>query len=404
MAALLIVTVFIGAANHSGEARHTQARAKILNRAGDPVLKSIAEHIVVGYHNPRLIHELIEADALGGVFVTHHNAAGRSAAEIRAEIAGFQAARKARGMPLLWITTDQEGGGVSRLSPPLPRQPFLSTLLANTPGEASQITSDAVLRDPGLAERFQSYGAEQARGLADLGVNVNFSPVVDLRVPAAEKSDPFMRWMDAFSRIETRAIHRSPEIVAFAARSYARGLSRHGVYATFKHFPGLGRVAADTHWFPADVDGSAEALMRSDWLPFYRLSGESTAQQSRDLTPWIMLGHARVPAIDPEHAASHSFAIVDGILRRSWNYEGILITDDFNMRPVMLSPGGMGGAAARALNAGVDLILISYDGENIYPVLATLLQAVDAGALNLAQIDRSAERLRRARVEREGLR
>ncbi|MEQ9366998.1 MAG: glycoside hydrolase family 3 N-terminal domain-containing protein [Leptospirales bacterium] len=397
---LLIATIAVGIFAHSAEGRHSAARAFVLNPVRKAALHRIGEHLIVGYRDPAFVFELIEHDAIGGVFITHHNVRERAIPQIRNEIAGFQARRKLLGRPPLWIATDQEGGSVSRLSPPLERQPFLSALLppafeGNMDGNPGSWTRSAA-----LAQRLREHGAAQGVALADLGVNVNFSPVVDLRVPAREKTDSAMGWLDAFSRIETRAIHRDPRVVAFAAGEYARGLLQNGVYPTLKHFPGLGRLAADTHWFAAALPDGPATLRKHDWHPFRSLGVALPRASRAAMIPWIMLGHAHVPGIDPRYPASHSEKIVRGLLREAWKYDGVLITDDMNMRPIILGDGGMGGAAVRALNADVDLLLISYDGENVYPVLGALLTADRRGALDPAALQRSAGRLRRARLAR----
>src|SRR5262245_64976507 len=133
----------------------------------------------------------------------------------------MQAARHRQGVPELLVTTDQEGGVVSRLSPPLARTPPLSEIVARHPASADR---HAAVRD---------YAAAQARDLADLGVNVNLAPVVDLDHGIVNPSD----WL---TRISTRAISADPQMVTEVAVDYCSQLSHHGVRCTLKHFPELG--------------------------------------------------------------------------------------------------------------------------------------------------------------------
>jgi beta-N-acetylhexosaminidase len=111
---------------------------------------------------------------------------------------------------------------------------------------------------------------------------------------------------------------------------------------------------------------------------------------------FTMLAHARLTAIDPDRPASFSDAIVNGLLREAWKYDGILVTDDFAMGAVTLSHEGAAGGAVAALNAGVDLILVSYDPDQYFPVMYALLRADREGRLRQDALDRSKARLARA--------
>ncbi|KAB2841111.1 hypothetical protein F9K50_04590, partial [bacterium] len=145
---------------------------------------------------------------------------------------------------------------------------------------------------------------------------------------------------------------------------------------TLKHFPGLGQVAVDTHLSEGRLEIPRDALEAADWLPFRATLGATRA--------FLMLGHVRVPELDPELPASLSPAIVRDLIRGSWGHEGIVITDDFTMGPIQGRPGGVGPAARQALEAGVDLILISYDPELYYEAMAFLLKSPDDGGLGTA--------------------
>jgi hypothetical protein len=125
---------------------------------------------------------------IGGVFVSHHNIIGKTPAQLRAELDSFQSVRRRAGLPPLLIATDQEGGSVSRLSPLAPHQPPMASLVDATDAE----------------QRATDYGSRQGHALAELGINVNFSPVVDLR--PSRPPDP----SDHHTRIADRAIAAVP--------------------------------------------------------------------------------------------------------------------------------------------------------------------------------------------------
>jgi beta-N-acetylhexosaminidase len=338
--------------------------------AADPAaLEKLGRHVLVGYRDGAKLGALIARRAAAGVFLSAKNVEGKAPDAIRQEVDALQAMRRAQGLPPLWIATDQEGGAVSRLSPPLTRMPPIAEIVALHTDHAERL----------LAVR--QYAARQGRELAALGVNLNFAPVVDLDHGVVNPDD-------RLSRISTRAISRDPAIVTEVAELYCATLEMTGVHCTLKHFPGLGRVYQDTHKVTAVLEASAQELEASDWLPFRKLMSNDAA--------FTMLGHARLTRIDPDRPASFSDAVVHGLLRGAWKHDGVLITDDFSMGAVTLSHEGAAGGAVAALNAGIDLILVSYDPDQYYPIMHALLAADRAGRLSRETLALSDKRLQRA--------
>jgi beta-N-acetylhexosaminidase len=109
-----------------------------------------------------------------------------------------------------------------------------------------------------------------------------------------------------------------------------------------------------------------------------------------------MLGHVRLTAIDKERPVSISPPVIAGMLRGNWKHDGVLITDDFSMSGVYRSAAGIENGSIDALNAGVDLILISWDPAQYYRVMNTLLKADEQGRLDSKVLRRSDRRLGRA--------
>jgi beta-N-acetylhexosaminidase len=328
-------------------------------------VERLGRHFIVGYRNDTTqLRDLIERRAIGGIFITAHNVRDKDADAVRREIDGFQAIRRRQGLPPLLIATDQEGGAISRMSPPLARPTTL--------GDIVRSHSDTAERQNAV----RVYADEVGRALASLGVNVNFAPVVDLDHGLDNPND-------RYSRISSRAISTDPNVVAEVAADYCDRLHQHGVHCTLKHFPGLGRVFEDTHFENASLTTSADELARTDWVPFRSLM--------REPGMFTMLGHARLTAIDAEHPASFSAPVVSGLLRGAWKYDGVLVTDDFSMAAAYETPGGLAVASVVAVNAGVDLILTSYDPDQYFPMVYALLRAEAAGNLTeqaLLQSDR----------------
>lgn len=316
-------------------------------------LRELGQHIVVGYEQPEDIAYLVSHGYVGGLYLTLRNSEGKSAAALHAEIGYLQGLRKKAGLPPLMIVSDQEGGAVSRLSPPLSRQPTLSSLI--TPGTAPHQ----------IEQRAFAYGVNQGRELASLGVNANFSPVVDLKPEHPDES------LDFHTLISRRAISSDPQLVSQIGLAYSRGLLSQGILPTLKHFPGLGSADGDTHHFSAHISRPLSTLSAQDWMPF-----RSILRQTPSM---LMISHAILDAVDPENPASVSSRLIRQTIRSAWRHEGILITDDMTMAAVYKR--GLCRSSVQALNADVDLLLVSFDWEKVYPVLDCLLGAYEAGQL-----------------------
>jgi beta-N-acetylhexosaminidase len=350
-----------------GVAEQHLHKLAVLNTADQAPARmaALGEHMVVGYEDIDQVRELARRGLIGGLFITRRNVEGKLLEQVRAELAGIQALRRQAGLPPLMLSTDQEGGPVSRLSPLVPQQPTLASVLG--PGISPQQ----------IEQRARAYGEQQAKGLADLGINANFSPVVDLKPahPAAA--------LDFHTRIADRAIAEQADTVTRVALAYSQALHANGVMPTLKHFPGLGRVKQDSHHFTARLETSTAILDASDWQPFRRILAQTPAM--------LMVGHVIVEALDPTRPASLSQRVLTGLVRETWGFDGVLITDDMTMAAVY--DRGLCQASAEALNAGVDLLLFAYDWEKYYLAMDCLAQAQADG--KLVALDASRQRLAR---------
>jgi len=331
-----------------------------VSSASEADIAALGRHFVVGYASAGQVEPLVAKGLIGGIVLNRRNIRHRTEDQVRDEIAELQSIRQAAGQPQLIVATDQEGGSVSHLSPLLPSMPALSEI--------------ARLPDPALAAR--AYGAEQGRGLAEIGVNVDFSPVLDLK-PSRRSV------LDHNSLIGERAISADPNVVAAVGSAYAQGLAGAGIVPTAKHFPGLGRIRVDTHIFAATTKAGMPQMQHADWIPFREVLSQSDA--------FLMLGHVTVKAIDADNPASHSKRVVQGLIREAWNYQGIVITDDLVMGAIYHH--GFCRAVVDSLNAGVDLLLIAYDGQQYYRAMACALDALHRGNIDRAMLEDSARRL-----------
>jgi len=336
---------------------------EVLGRAG-PDFVDIGRHFIVGYDDGDNIRELVRTGGVGGIFVTTRNVVGRKASDIAVQIARLQEIRREAGLPPLVVTADQEGGPVSRLSPPLPYPPPLSRIAALPPEQRR--------------EAARQVGVDQGAALRKIGVTMDLAPVSDLM--------PARPWIvDWNTQIVTRSISRDPDVVATVAAGFSEGLLAAGITPTAKHFPGLGRVAVDTHLFSAALNVAEADLEATDWIPFRAVLSIPGAA--------VMLSHVALAEVDAGIPASQSKRIVTGLLREQWGFDGIAITDDLTMGPVQRV--GMCKAVERALNAGIDLLLVSWDADKMYPALRCALDASDARRLDDEMLKRSAQRLDR---------
>lgn len=353
------------AADRAGAPTKVLSRKEILE--ADPVaLEHVGRHIVIGYHNAAAVRALVEKKAIAGIFITDHNVRRRSVAEIRAEIDALQAIRSQQGMPPLIVAADQEGGAVSRLSPPLRRQPGLARVITKVPagGDVKAAVVD--------------FARVQAQELKRIGVNLNFSPVVDLKIDPKRRSD-------GETQLRHRALSADPKVVSEAAGWYCDTLREAGVYCTIKHFPGLGRVTLDTHRMAGEIKAPLIELNGADFVPFRTLMDRPHVV--------TMLGHVRIAELDGSVPASFSSRVIDGLLRTDWGHRGLLITDDFSMGAVTRSKDGLGAAAVKALNAGADLVLVSFSDRDLNAVMTALLEAHAKGQIDASKRADSVKRL-----------
>lgn len=327
--------------------------------------RQLGPHFMVGYSSLPDVARLAEQGLIGGVYVTRHNIRGRSVEALRAEIAALQDKRRAAGLPPLVVAADQEGGIVGHLAPPLTKVPALATLTGLAPDEQQA--------------KAEEFGRIHGRELAGLGINLNLAPVLDLKPPARRNR------LDFHTLIGQRAIATDPAVVSTIASAYVRGLEESGVGATLKHFPGIGRVRTDTHHFSAHLDTPVKELEVTDWLPFREVLSHSRSA--------LMVGHVTLTAVDPDRAASHSKRVVDGIIRDKWGYQGIVMTDDLVMGAIYQND--VCKAVVEAINAGVDMLLVAYDGAQFYRVFTCALDGSRQGRLDAAMLRASAARLER---------
>ena len=232
-------------------------------------------------------------------------------------------------------------------------------------------------RDERLAQEAGRITGEEARAL---GVHVNFAPVVDVN---NNPRNPV---------INTRSYGEDPQLVGRLAAAYIRGLQSAGVSATLKHFPGHGDTDVDSHLGLPIIRHPRERLDQMELPPFR--AGIAAGADA------VMTAHIEMPALDPapNTPTTLSGPIVQGLLRKDLGFGGLIYTDSMGMAGVAAIYKA-GEAAVRAIAAGNDVILHSPDDGAAF---AALRDAVKAGRIPEAQVNRSVERILRAKA-RAGL-
>ncbi|AOP36326.1 hypothetical protein A0128_20110 [Leptospira tipperaryensis] len=340
--------IWMGALNSTCREFSFQQRKKAVLTTDPKLLRKYAEHIVVGYTNETDLENFLKIP-FAGFFLTSHNLLGINLEEFKKRIENIQKNRSELGYSIALISSDQEGGVVSRLSPPLKHPASLLELY------------ETFKNDPDLKNKIRGNLLEKAKDLRETGVNFNFSPVADLK---EENSN----LLDFYSRIHSRAISKDPQVVSELVRIYSEVMIENRILPTLKHFPGIGSVPEDTHFFSGYVKRTKAEMENKDLVPFI-----DTLKELKPIA--VMLSHSFWKELDAVNPVSLSKFVVTEYLRKEISESAILITDDLNMFPVYYRPGGIAKASKDSLEAGVDLLLISYDGEQVYEVLYELLHS-----------------------------
>ncbi|MFC6663484.1 glycoside hydrolase family 3 N-terminal domain-containing protein [Deinococcus multiflagellatus] len=220
-------------------------------------------------------------------------------------------------------------------------------------------------------------GALAARGLLELGINWNYAPSLDVNV------DPLN------PVIGERSFGADPALVARLGVAWARGSESAGVLSAVKHYPGHGDTRVDSHLALPVVNKTRAALEACEWVPFRAAAQAGVGS--------VMTAHILYPALDPERPATLSPALLAGVLRQAWGYDGVIVTDAMDMKAVAdRYPHGQG--APLALAAGADAVLVCGHGDQrLHDVHAAALDAaLLSGTLDPARLDEAVARLDRA--------
>ena len=196
--------------------------------------------------------------------------------------------------------------------------------------------------DPADDSLVYRMGAEIGRQCREMGIHINFAPVVDIN---SNPKNPV---------IGTRSFGTDRERVAQLGVMFALGLQSQGVIATAKHFPGHGDTDKDSHLELPVINHSPAYIDSVDTYPFKRMIEAGVGG--------VMVAHLQVRALDAKRPSSLSPVIVDTLLRRILGFDGLIITDGLDMKGVTNTYADGNGELA-ALVAGNDILLLPPDVE-----------------------------------------
>ncbi len=229
--------------------------------------------------------------------------------------------RDLSGRADLPILIDQEGGRVARMGPPewpaFPAGPAFDALYRVAPMSAIQA--------------MRANGQALGLMLAEVGITVDCAPIIDVAQP------------DTTEAIACRAYGAEPMQVAALGRAMLEGLAAGGVVGVVKHMPGHGRALVDSHHLLPTVTADAQAL-EVDLEPFRTLAH----------APMGMTSHIVFEAWDAARPATLSPTVIERVIRGAIGFDGLLMTDDIDMKALS---GTAGEKAAGAIAAGCDLVL-----------------------------------------------
>ncbi len=304
-------------------------------------LKTGAGHaLAVGFEGTRIPQDLAALaaeDGLGGVILFARNCPSLET------VLELTAAARNLGPDIL-VMVDHEGGRIHRLPPPFTRFPPAAAV-----GRSG---------DPRLAA---AVARAMSRELRAAGFDSGLAPVLDCVIHPAN------------TVIGDRAFGMDPDVAAACGVAFVEAMLSEGLLPVAKHFPGHGRPSLDSHLTLPDVDAPMDDLERVDLAPFRAAIGAGC--------PAVMVAHVRYHALDPSLPASLSAEVIDGLLRRRFDFSGLVLSDDLEMAAV--STWGVAGAARRFLAAGGDLALVCGSAVPHKEVVARIETDIARGALDL---------------------
>ncbi len=313
--------------------------------------------LVTGFEGTELndsIRDLIEGRRIGGVILFERNF--ETPEQLTRLIADMQALALATPPKApLFVSVDQEGGRVSRLGAPFTHFPHPCCL-----GKA---------RSESLARRF---AVALGKELAAVGVNMDYAPILDVNT---NPDNPI---------IGVRALSDDPQWAGRLAVAFMQGFQQAGILAVGKHFPGHGDTHQDSHLTLPIVAKPPAELEAVELAPFKTAIGKGL--------PVLMTAHVVYPCWDETRPATFSPAILNDVLRTKLGFEGLVISDDLEMKAVE-DTLPFDAVPSLGVEAGIDLFLICHSLDKTRALQDNLIQDVQSGRIPQEKVAAAAEKI-----------
>ena len=311
-----------------------------------------ARMVGIGFHGHDLVgapKELIRRGVRNVILFSRNIEDPSQLARLNHEI------KAAAGDSPLMISVDQEGGRVLRM-----REPFTIIPSARELGR---------IGDEKLAYQIGCILAREARAV---NFDMDLAPVMDVDTNPANQV------------ICSRSFGDCSKLVARMGVAVLRGLQDNGVGACVKHFPGHGDTLKDSHHeLPTLPDHDLERLLKIELPPFEAAIKAGVAG--------VMSSHVIYTPIDGVYPATLSHAIIDGILRKRLGFNGLVASDDMQMKAIA-DHYGFDDALIHGALAGVDLFWICHSADLQDRAIRVLAKAVEAGDIPRSRLEEAIRR------------
>lgn len=317
--------------------------------------EKIGQLIIAGFDGITVndeLQSLILEKYIGGVILFSKNV--ESASQVVALNNEIKEINKVNKSPI-FISVDEEGGLVSRM-----------------PSEFKDIPTNSDIAKYDDEDLSYNIGKVIGEEISSLGFNMDFAPVLDIN---SNPDNPV---------IGNRSFGDNEAIVSKLGIATMKGLKDSNIIATVKHFPGHGDTSVDSHVGLPVVENDLERLKSFELVPFQKAIDEGVDM--------VMVSHIMLPKIDENDPATLSKTIVTDILRKDMNYNGVVVTDDMTMGAI-INNYDIGEAAVKSINAGVDIVMVCHQYENVTKVIDAIKEAVNNGSITEERIDKSVERI-----------